>query len=180
MFNSRQFYNVNRASVLTPQVRAIWDNMCIGVAVVDADGIYEYMNHIQRRADGFTRIPVEGQHITSLYVPHELEVIPTMECLQTGKPLLKKAYWYATSTNFLASTVTDFFPLFDHGRTASSPSPSGRATPPTFRSRAAPSSPATRTRPTATTPSPASWAGTKPCRNASMKPAPRPPAPRRS
>ena len=116
MFNSRQFYNVNRASVLTPQVRAIWDNMCIGVAVVDADGICEYMNPIQRRADGFTRIPVEGQHITSLYVPHELEVIPTMECLQTGKPLLKKAYWYATSTNFLASTVTDFFPLFDHGR----------------------------------------------------------------
>ena len=110
MFNSRQFYNVNRASVLTPQVRAIWDNMCIGVAVVDADGICEYMNPIQRRADGFTRIPVEGQHITSLYVPHELEVIPTMECLQTGKPLLKKAYWYATSTNFLASTVTDFFP----------------------------------------------------------------------
>ena len=116
MFNSRQFYNVNRASVLTPQVRAIWDNMCIGVAVVDADGICEYMNPIQRRADGFTRIPVEGQHITSLYVPHEREVIPTMECLQTGKPLLKKAYWYATSTNFLISTVADFFPLFDHGR----------------------------------------------------------------
>lgn len=116
MFNSRQFYNVNRASVLTPQVRAIWDNMCIGVAVVDADGICEYMNPIQRRADGFTRIPVEGQHITSLYAPHEREVIPTMECLQTGKPLLKKAYWYATSTNFLISTVADFFPLFDHGR----------------------------------------------------------------
>ena len=116
MFNSRQFYNVNRASVLTPQVRAIWDNMCIGVAVVDADGICEYMNPIQRRADGFTRIPVEGQHITSLYVPHEREVIPTMECLQTGKPLLKKAYWYVTSTNFLISTVADFFPLFDHGR----------------------------------------------------------------
>ena len=39
-----------------------------------------------------------------------------MECLRSGKPLLKKAYWYATSTNFLASTVTDFFPLFDHGQ----------------------------------------------------------------
>lgn len=116
LFNSRQFYNVNRASVLTPQIRAIWDNMCIGVAVVNAEGICEYMNPIQRRADGFARIPVEGQHITSLYVPHELECIPTMECLQSGKPLLKKAYWYATSTNFLASTVTDFFPLFDHGK----------------------------------------------------------------
>ena len=116
MFSNHQFYNVNRASVLTPQVRAIWDKMCIGVAVVNADGICEYMNPIQRRADGFTRIPVEGQHITSLYVPHELEVIPTIECLQSGKPLLKKAYWYATFTHFLASTVTDFFPLFDHGR----------------------------------------------------------------
>lgn len=115
-YSSRQFSNVNRSSVLTPQVRAIWDNMCIGVAVVNADGICEYMNPIQRKADGFSRIPVEGKHITSLYVPHELECIPTMECLRSGKPLLKKAYWYATSTNFLASTVTDFFPLFDHGQ----------------------------------------------------------------
>lgn len=31
MFNSRQFYNVNRASVLTPQVRAIWDTICASV-----------------------------------------------------------------------------------------------------------------------------------------------------
>ena len=115
-YSSRQFYNVNRDSVLTPQVRAIWDNMCIGVAVVNAEGICEYMNPIQRKADGFSRIPVEGKHITSLYVPHKLECIPTMECLRSGKPLLKKAYWYATSTNFLASTVTDFFPLFDHGQ----------------------------------------------------------------
>ena len=104
MFNSRQFYNVNRASVLTPQVRAIWDNMCIGVAVVDADGICEYMNPIQRRADGFTRIPVEGQHITSLYVPHEREVIPTMECLQTGKPLLT-----AEKPEDFCTTAPDFF-----------------------------------------------------------------------
>ena len=115
-YSNRQFSNVNRASVLTPEVRTIWDNMCIGVAVVNADGICEYMNPIQRKADGFSRIPVEGKHITSLYIPHELECIPTMECLRSGKPLLKKAYWYATSTNFLASTVTDFFPLFDHGQ----------------------------------------------------------------
>nr|WP_245168318.1 sigma 54-interacting transcriptional regulator [Desulfobaculum xiamenense] len=95
---------------------AIWDDMCIGVAVVDADGICEYMNDIQRRVDGFHRVPVVGQHITSLYVPHELECIPTIECLQKSEPLLKKSYFYKTTNNYLASTVTDFFPLFDHGK----------------------------------------------------------------
>lgn len=85
-YSSRQFYNVNRDSVLTPQVRAIWDNMCIGVAVVNAEGICEYMNPIQRKADGFSRIPVEGKHITSLYVPHKLECIPTM-----GMPAQRQA-----------------------------------------------------------------------------------------
>ncbi len=74
------------------------------------------MNPIQRRADGFSRIMVEGQHITKLYVPYELACIPTIECLRKGKPILKKSYFYKTTNNYLAGTVTDFFPLYDHGK----------------------------------------------------------------
>nr|WP_321256584.1 sigma 54-interacting transcriptional regulator [uncultured Pseudodesulfovibrio sp.] len=115
-FDEKKFFNVSRESVLTPSMKAIWDDMGLGVAVVDANGICEYMNPIQSQVDGFGRIPVVGQHITSLYVPHELECIPTMECLQKGQPLLKKSYFYKTTNNYLASTVSDFFPLFDNGK----------------------------------------------------------------
>jgi len=115
-FSKERFFDINRASVLTPAMTAIWDDMGLGVAVVNANGICEYMNPIQRRADGFSRINVLGQHITKLYVPHELECIPTIECLRRGEPILKKSYFYKTTNNYLASTVTDFFPLFDHGK----------------------------------------------------------------
>jgi arginine utilization regulatory protein len=115
-FTKKNFSNVSRAEILTPANKAIWDDMGIGVAVVDADGLCVYMNDIQRRVDGFSNVSVVGRHITSLYVPHELECIPTLECMQRGEPLLKKAYWYKTTNNYLASTVSDFFPLFQHGR----------------------------------------------------------------
>ncbi|WP_462323937.1 sigma-54 interaction domain-containing protein [Desulfoplanes sp.] len=113
---TKKFHNVSRTNVLNPAMTAIWDDMNIGVAVVNAQGICEYMNPIQRRIDGFSRIKVVGQHITSLYVPHELDRIPTIECLRKGEPILKKSYFYKTTKNYLASTVTDFFPLFDHGK----------------------------------------------------------------
>ncbi|MFK4766414.1 sigma-54 interaction domain-containing protein [Desulfobaculum sp. SPO524] len=110
------FTNVSRRDVLTSAMRTIWENLGFGVAVVNADGICEYMNTIQRRVDGFSRIHVEGQHITSLYLPYELTRIPTMECLEDGKPLLKKSYYYKTTNNYLASTVSDFIPLFRRGK----------------------------------------------------------------
>jgi len=115
-FSKEKFFDISRKEVMTPAMTAIWDDMGIGVAVVDADGICEYMNPIQRRADGFSRIMVEGQHITKLYVPYELACIPTIECLRKGKPILKKSYFYKTTNNYLAGTVTDFFPLYDHGK----------------------------------------------------------------
>lgn len=115
-FTKKNFYNVSRAEIMTPANTAVWDDMGVGVAVVDAAGLCVYMNDIQRRVDGFNNISVVGRHITSLYVPHELECIPTLECMRRGEPLLKKAYWYKTTNNYLASTVSDFFPLFHHGR----------------------------------------------------------------
>ncbi len=115
-FSKDRFHDVSRKSVLTPEMTTIWDDMGIGVAVVDANGVCEYMNPIQRRADGFTRINVEGQHITKLYVPYEQDCIPTIECLRKSEPILKKCYFYKTTNSYLASTVSDFFPLYRHGK----------------------------------------------------------------
>lgn len=109
-------YNISRTQVLASPMKAIWDAMSIGVAVVDAEGICEYMNPIQRQVDGFSKSRVEGAHITTLYIPNNFDCIPTIECLQTGKPILHKIYWYKTTGNYTASTVTDFLPLFDKGK----------------------------------------------------------------
>lgn len=114
-YNQPLPYNVSQKDVLAPSIRAVWDAMCIGVAVVDAEGVCRYMNPIQQRVDGFGTLRVVGTHITKLYVPNDFKCIPTIECLQTGKPLLRKAYWYKTINDYSASTVTDFLPLFDKG-----------------------------------------------------------------
>ena len=102
--------------VINPQITAIWEMLSIGVAVVDAKGICLFMNSIQRKIDGFTNFPVIGTHITDLYVPFEIDCIPTIECLQKGEPLHKKAYWYKTVSNYVFSSVTDFIPLFMDGK----------------------------------------------------------------
>ena len=115
LFGTDTFSNVSRSAVMTASMTAVWDHMSIGVAVVDASGTCVYMNDIQRKVDGFTG-SVVGKHITELYVPNEMDCIPTMECLRRGEPLLRKAYWYKTINNSLFSSVTDFFPLFDRGR----------------------------------------------------------------
>lgn len=113
---STDFSNVSMADVMTPAMRAIWDHMSIGVAIVDARGICVYMNEIQACVDGFTTSGVVGKHITELYVPNGMARIPTMECLFRGEPLLRKAYWYKTINNSLFSSVTDFYPLFAEGQ----------------------------------------------------------------
>lgn len=115
LIDSKNFSDVSMNEVMTPAMRAIWDHMSIGVAIVDGKGICVYMNEIQARVDGFTTSGVVGKHITELYVPNGMARIPTMECLYRGEPLLRKAYWYKTINNSLFSSVTDFYPLFDHG-----------------------------------------------------------------
>jgi arginine utilization regulatory protein len=115
-FSMEKFRNVSQKEMLTPAMVSIWDDMGIGVAVVDANGICTYMNPIQRLADGFVHIHVEGMHITKLYVPHNLDCIPTIKCLNKSEPILKKSYFYKTTKNHLASTVSDFFPLYDKGK----------------------------------------------------------------
>ena len=113
---TENFHDVSMEDIMTPAMRAIWDHMSIGVAIVDGEGTCVYMNEIQARVDGFSTSGVVGKHITELYVPNGMTRIPTMECLYRGEPLLRKAYWYKTINNSLFSSVTDFYPLFREGR----------------------------------------------------------------
>ena len=89
LIDSKNFSDVSMNDVMTPAMRAIWDHMSIGVAIVDGKGICVYMNEIQARVDGFTTSGVVGKHITELYVPNGMARIPTMELLFRDEPLLR-------------------------------------------------------------------------------------------
>lgn len=109
------FLNLDRDRLLSPQMTMIWDNFSLGVFIVDANGICCYMNKLQRNIDGFDRVSVVGEHVSKLYLTHQIESLPTLECLNSGKQLLKKAYWYKTAKNQLINSINDFFPLFKNG-----------------------------------------------------------------
>ncbi len=112
-----KFPYMSRADVMTPANIAVWDHLSVGVCVVDGSGICVYMNRIQQQMDGFAAIGgAVGRHITELYRPNRVLRLPTVECLRTGEPIIRKAYAYRTTTNIIANSVEDFFPLFDQGR----------------------------------------------------------------
>lgn len=116
MRNFSDLQNTSRTVLLSPPLKAILDSLSYGVTIVDTKGYCVYMNTTQKKHDGFLEITVEGQHITTLYVQHELDPIPIIECLDAGVPILRKSNWYKTLNNRLLSTINDFFPLFDNGK----------------------------------------------------------------
>ncbi len=108
--------SIRRSQAMHPEMIAIWDNMSIGVAIVDEKGICRYMNPIQQEIDGFANLPVVGKHIRELYLPNDgMRDIPTMQCLNGEDHVLRKAYWYKTVNNSLFSSVTDFYLLRKNG-----------------------------------------------------------------
>lgn len=115
MTNKSTFPQISREHLTTPKLRAIWDSLSIGVTIVDAEGICRYMNPHQKSIDGFTLTPVEGEHITRLYLAYQKDEIFTMTLLRSQEPALRKTYWYKTRKNQLIHSVQDFLSLSDNG-----------------------------------------------------------------
>lgn len=116
MWGREWYKNISREDVLSPAMRQIWDHFGQGVVIVDGDGNCCYMNELQRKIDGFIHINIIGMHISDLYHAYEMAMIPTMQCLYDGKPLLKKVYWYKTQKNQIFNSINDFFPLYKKGK----------------------------------------------------------------
>lgn len=114
--NQNIFHDVDMQAVLSPKMLPIWDNFSLGIVIVDANGMCCYMNKLQKDIDGFSHMHVIGNHISRLYHTHNVTELPTLECLRTQKPLLKKVYWYKTNKNKLLNANNDFFPLFNKGK----------------------------------------------------------------
>ena len=115
-FNAQFFHNLNRETLLHPSITCLWDHFGMGIVIVDGEGVCNYMNPLQKRIDGFEHITVIGESIDKLYLANEEDIIPTLQCLKSGKPLLKKTYWYKTRKNELYESYNDFFPLFQNGK----------------------------------------------------------------
>ena len=111
-----KFHNISRKHMLTPEIVSIWDSISMGVIIVDAGGNCVYMNGIQKNMDGLGDETVIGKHISHFYTPYTFATLPTLQCLGTGKPMLKKIFWYRTTTNKLINAINDIIPLFDNGK----------------------------------------------------------------
>ncbi|SDK30459.1 arginine utilization regulatory protein [Maridesulfovibrio ferrireducens] len=114
--DTETFHNLNRETLLHPSITCLWDHFSMGMVIVNGKGIVNYMNPLQKRIDGFEHISVIGEPINRLYLANEENIIPTLQCLRSGKPLLKKTYWYKTRKNELFESYNDFFPLFRDGK----------------------------------------------------------------
>ena len=110
------FHNLDREMLLHPSMTCLWNTIQIGIVIVDGNGVCNYMNPLQKRIDGFEHISVIGEHIDKLYLANEEDLIPTLQCLYTGQPLLQKTYWYKTRKNELFKSDNDFLPLFKNGK----------------------------------------------------------------
>lgn len=112
---SNPFFNVDISSVLLPQMITIWDNLHVGVLIMDANAICRYMNNAQRIIDDFGHTKVWDVHISKLYSTYKADIFHTLECLYYGRPFLKKNYCYKTIKNKVVNATSDFFPLFNQG-----------------------------------------------------------------
>lgn len=107
---------LNRTMLLSPAMLHLWDSLNMGVVIIDANGIVNYMNDLQKRIDNYENIPVTNRPVTELYLTNQRKNIPIIDCLKSGKPFLKKAYWYKTLHNELINSINDYIPLFDNGK----------------------------------------------------------------
>lgn len=116
MPTAHKYHKLSRKTVLSPDFITIWESISLGVIVIDESGNCVYINALQRNMDGFGNRIVLGEHISKFYTPHTFATLPILQCLGTGTPILKKSYWYKTTTNKLINSVNDLVPLFENGR----------------------------------------------------------------
>ncbi len=110
------FKNTSIELLLKSELIPLWEQLNMGVCVINSEGICVYMNSFQKNLDGFNTISVLGKHMSELYLTHNINELPSLECLREQKALLKKTYWYKTINNKLFNSINDFFPLFRRGR----------------------------------------------------------------
>ena len=78
--------DLNMETVLSPAFCKIWDNSFMGVMIIDARGVYRYMNRLLIRTDDLQDEDIIGKKMVDFY-PLERDCHLSIQTLETGKPI---------------------------------------------------------------------------------------------
>lgn len=107
--------DLNMETVLSPAFCKIWDNSFMGVMIIDARGVYRYMNRLLIRTDDLQDEDIIGKKMVDFY-PLERDCHLSIQTLETGKPITKKTIIYYTHKKKLVNSLCSSFPLASEGR----------------------------------------------------------------
>ena len=82
-----------------------------GVLITDKQGRVLFINDEQARIDDLSPQSVLGKKVTDIYHVDE-GATPTMQCIQSGKPIKGLACYYRTSTGKIVNSIHNIFPLY--------------------------------------------------------------------
>lgn len=107
--------DLNMDTVLSPAFCKIWDDSFMGVMIMDADGLFRYMNRLLIRVDDLQDEEIIGQKMVDYY-PLERDCHLSIRTLETGKPITKKTIVYYTRKKKLVNSLCSSFPLISNGQ----------------------------------------------------------------
>jgi arginine utilization regulatory protein len=106
--------DLNMETVLSPAFLKIWDNSLMGVMIIDAQGVFHYMNRLLIRTDDLQDEEIIGKKMVDFY-PLERDCHLSIQTLEAGKPIVKKTMIYYTRKKKLVNSLCTSFPLISDG-----------------------------------------------------------------
>lgn len=107
--------DLNMVAVLSPAFRRIWDNSLQGVMIIDAKGVFQYMNRVLKRIDDLQDEDIIGKKMVDFY-PLERDCHLSIQTLKTEAPITKKTIIYYTRNKKLVNSLCSSFPLISNGK----------------------------------------------------------------
>ncbi|WP_022665105.1 sigma-54 interaction domain-containing protein [Desulfospira joergensenii] len=83
-----------------------------GILLTDHRGRVLFVNEEQARIDDTSPDKLVGKKVTEIYHVDDGES-PTMQCIQTGKPVKGLACFYRTSSGKIVNSIHNIFPLYE-------------------------------------------------------------------
>ena len=107
--------DLNMQTVLSPAFCKIWDDSFMGVMIIDAKGVFRYMNRMLLRIDDLQDEDIVGKKMVDYY-PLERDCHLSIQALNTSTSITKKTIIYYTRKKKLVNSLCSSFPLISNGK----------------------------------------------------------------
>ena len=101
---------LNMETVLSPAYRQLWENVFLGVLIIDRDGLIRYINRLLMLTDDLQDEEILGKKMVDFY-PLERDCHMSIQTAKTGKPIINKTIVYYTRKRKLVNSLSSTFPL---------------------------------------------------------------------